>query len=186
MPYCFLRSSIRFQGHTGQNNANFDPNWAFQDCNSSLNSPMGLKWIMMHKAWCSIGEVPYCFSRSSIKFQGHTGWKIDDLNPIWVILLGRSQLTNPSDLPCCMKIILFWYPFHLDTNALPSLLKCVVVIFSTLFCHFQMDLIQSDPEIPSLTQTTQILASLTRSQTATLTFDSESDSVRRWLQSIWR
>ena len=38
---------------------------------------------MMHKAWCSKEEVPYGFSRSSITFQGHTGWKIDDLNPIW-------------------------------------------------------------------------------------------------------
>ena len=26
--------------------------------------------------------------------------KIGDLNPIWVRLLGRSQLSNPSDLPC--------------------------------------------------------------------------------------
>ena len=33
----------------------------------------------MHKAWCSIEEVPYYFSRSSMNFQGHTGWKIDDL-----------------------------------------------------------------------------------------------------------
>ena len=55
---------------------------------------------MMHKAWCSIEEVPYYFSGSSIKFRGHTGWKIDDSNPIWVRLLGRSQLSNPSDLPC--------------------------------------------------------------------------------------
>ena len=31
---------------------------------------------MRHKDWHSIEEVPYCFSRSSIKFQGHTGWKI--------------------------------------------------------------------------------------------------------------
>ena len=31
---------------------------------------------MMHKAWCNLEEVPYNFSRSSIKFQGHTGWKI--------------------------------------------------------------------------------------------------------------
>ena len=54
----------------------------------------------MHKTWYSIEEVPYYFSGSSIKFQGHTGWKIDDLNPIWVRLLGRSQLSNPSDLPC--------------------------------------------------------------------------------------
>ena len=31
---------------------------------------------MMQKAsWC-LGEVPYCFSRSSIKFQGHTAKKI--------------------------------------------------------------------------------------------------------------
>ena len=44
--------------------------------------------------------MPYCFLGLFIKFQGHTGWKIDDLNPIWVRLLGRSQLSNPSDLPC--------------------------------------------------------------------------------------
>ena len=56
---------------------------------------------MMLKAWCNVEGVPYNFSRSSIKFQGHTGWKIDDFNPIWVRLLGRSQLSNPSDLPCC-------------------------------------------------------------------------------------
>ena len=47
---------------------------------------------------------------SSIKFQGHTGWKIDDLNPIWVRLLGRSQLSNPSDLPC----------FDLGSNSLKN------------------------------------------------------------------
>ena len=55
---------------------------------------------MTHKAWCSIKEVSYYFLRSSIKFQGHTGWKIDDLDQIWARLLGRSQLSNPSDLPC--------------------------------------------------------------------------------------
>ena len=30
---------------------------------------------MMHQAWSSIEEMPYCFWRSSIKFQGHTGHK---------------------------------------------------------------------------------------------------------------
>ena len=55
---------------------------------------------IMQKAWCSIEEVPYYFSRSSIKIQGHTGWKIDDLDQIWARLLGWSQLSNPSDLPC--------------------------------------------------------------------------------------
>ena len=55
---------------------------------------------MVHKAWHNIEEVPYYFSRSSIKFQGHKGWKIDYLNPIWLRLLGRSQLSNHSDLTC--------------------------------------------------------------------------------------
>ena len=31
MPYCFPRSSIKFQDHTGQNITDFDPNWAFPD-----------------------------------------------------------------------------------------------------------------------------------------------------------
>ena len=31
---------------------------------------------MMHKAWSSIEEVPYCFSRSSVKLQGHAAKKI--------------------------------------------------------------------------------------------------------------
>ena len=30
---------------------------------------------MMHKAWSSIEEVPYCFSGSSVKFLGHTAKK---------------------------------------------------------------------------------------------------------------
>ena len=38
---------------------------------------------MIHKAWCSIEEVPYYFSRSYIKFQGHTGWKRAEKS-IWI------------------------------------------------------------------------------------------------------
>ena len=37
---------------------------------------------MMHKAWYSTEDVPYCFSKTSIKFQGHMDQKFDDLNPI--------------------------------------------------------------------------------------------------------
>ena len=36
---------------------------------------------MMHKAWSSIEEVPYCFSRSYVKLQGHTAQKIIDFDP---------------------------------------------------------------------------------------------------------
>ena len=128
VPYCFSRSSIKFQGHAAKKIVDFDPIWVFPDCNSSLNSPMVTKWctklgmskkrcpivfqghpsnfkvtwdrklliltrighfrtvipVRIHRwLWkdaktCSIKKVSYCFSRSSTKFQGHTGWKIDD------------------------------------------------------------------------------------------------------------
>ena len=39
---------------------------------------------MVHHAWSSIVKVPCCFSRSSIKFQGHTGQKIADFYVNWV------------------------------------------------------------------------------------------------------
>ena len=41
------------------------------------------QWIWNDaQSWCCIEEVPYCSFMSFIKYQGHTGWKIDDLNPI--------------------------------------------------------------------------------------------------------
>ena len=63
VPYCFSRSSIKFQGHTAKKMVEFDPNWAFPDCNSSLNSPMATKL-------CTKLEV--ALKRCPIVFQGHT------------------------------------------------------------------------------------------------------------------
>ena len=44
VPYCFSRSSVKLQGHTALKIVEFDLDWAFPDCNSSLNSPMATKW----------------------------------------------------------------------------------------------------------------------------------------------
>ena len=84
VPYCFSRSSVKFQGHTALKIVEFDPNWAFPDCNSSFNSPLAMKCCT--KAWNSKGEMPYCFPRSSIKFQGHTVLNITDFDPNWAFL----------------------------------------------------------------------------------------------------
>ena len=46
VPYCFSRSSVKFQGRTALKIVKFDQNWAFPDCNSSLNSPMDSKWCI--------------------------------------------------------------------------------------------------------------------------------------------
>ena len=151
VPYCFPSSSVKFQGHTALKITEFDPNWAFPDCNCSLNSPMAMKWCTKlevaqkmcpivfqgHTSNCkvtrlkkivdfdtnwafpgcnsilnSLMDCKWCTKLDVIKKRcpiifgvihwiwGHTGWKIDVSNPIWVRLLGRSQLSNPSDLPC--------------------------------------------------------------------------------------
>ena len=44
VPYCFSRSYVKFRGHMALKIVEFDPNWAFSDCNSSLKSPMATKW----------------------------------------------------------------------------------------------------------------------------------------------
>ena len=62
VPYCFSRSSFKFEGHTALKIVEFDPDWAFPDCNSSLNSPMATKW-------CTKLEV--ALKRCPIVFQGH-------------------------------------------------------------------------------------------------------------------
>ena len=57
---------------------------------------------MMHKAWRSIEEVPYCFFRSSIKFQGYMGKKMDDLIPIF------SKITRLAAAFKFLRFVLFW------------------------------------------------------------------------------
>ena len=62
VPYCFSRSSVKFQGHTALKIVEFDLDWAFPDYNSSLNAPMATKW-------CTKLEVAK--KRCPIVFQGH-------------------------------------------------------------------------------------------------------------------
>ena len=59
---------VKGQGHRGHIHY-FVLFGIFLDCNSNFTD--GYK--MMHKAWSSKEEVPFCFSRSSVIFRGHTG-----------------------------------------------------------------------------------------------------------------
>ena len=97
--YHFSRSYVKFQGHTALEIVKFDPNWAFPDCNCSLNSPMAMKC-------CT--KLETAKERCPIVFQGHpSNFKVtrDKTSPILTQIgrfrtIGRSQLSNPSDLPC--------------------------------------------------------------------------------------
>ena len=101
-PYCFSRSYVKLQGHTALKIVEFDPNWAFPDCNSSLNSPMAMKC-------CT--KLETAKERCPIVFQGHpSNFKVTRYKTSLILTqigrfrtIGRSQLSNPSDLPCLPK-----------------------------------------------------------------------------------
>ena len=59
---------------------------------------------MMHRAWSIIIEVPYCFSRSYVKFQGHTALKIVEFDPNWAFPDCNSSLNSPMAMKCCTKL----------------------------------------------------------------------------------
>ena len=58
----------------------------------------------MHKAWSSIEEMPYCFSRSYVKFQGHTALKIVEFDPDWSFPDCNSILNSPMAPKWCTKL----------------------------------------------------------------------------------
>ena len=128
VPYCFSRPHVKFQGHTALKIVEFDPNWAFPDSNSSLNSPMAMKC-------CT--KLETAKERCPIVFQGHpSNFKVtrDKTSPILTQIgrfrtIGRSQLSNPSDLPCFVMIDYFsrikWSPInHFPTNQVQITIFC--------------------------------------------------------------
>ena len=90
------RSEVKGQGHRGHNTT-----WPFPDWNSS---EFTYDDEMIHIAWCCLGEVPYCFSRSSVKFQGHTALKIIGFDPDLGFLDCNSSFNSPMAMKCCTKL----------------------------------------------------------------------------------
>ena len=96
VPYCFSRSFVKFQGRTALKIVKFDPNWAFPDCNSNLNSPMGTKW-------CTKLEVAW--KRCPIVFSC-------DQAALWMVQSVRLSV-RPSVRPSvCLSVTPFWLCSH--------------------------------------------------------------------------
>ena len=92
VPYCFSRSSVKFQGHTALKIVEFDPNWTFPDCNSSFNSQIVTKW-------CTKLEV--ALKRCPIVFQCH----LSDFEVTWLkkkssnlTQIGRFRAVTPVSI----------------------------------------------------------------------------------------
>ena len=96
------RSSVKFQGHMGQKIADFYPNWAFPDCNSSLNSPMATKWCT--KLEVGKGRCPIVFQGHLSNFMVAQDKKIADFDPNWVFPYCNSSLNSPMAEKWCTKL----------------------------------------------------------------------------------
>ena len=77
---------------------------------------------MMHKAWCCFGEVPYCISRSSVKFQGYTSKKSSSVTQI-----GRFRSVIP--------VWIHWW-LRIDVHSLKQPRRCTL-FFSRSSVKFQ-------------------------------------------------
>ena len=86
--YCFSRSSVKFQGHTALKSVEFDPDWAFPDCNSSLNSPIVMKWCI--KLEVALKRCPIVFSC--------------DQAALWMVFSVRPSV--------CLSVTPFWLCSH--------------------------------------------------------------------------
>ena len=114
VPYCFSRSSVKFQGHTGQKKSLILAQVGHFRPVTQVEFTDGYE--IMHQAWSSIEEVPYCFSRSFVKFQGHTGHKIADFDSYWAFPDCNPSLNSPMVFKWCTKLyvvlkrcpIVFW------------------------------------------------------------------------------
>ena len=59
---------------------------------------------MMHTARCCLEDVPYCFSRSSVKFEGYTWPKIAIFDPNWAVPNCSLSLTSQIVAKWCTKL----------------------------------------------------------------------------------
>ena len=89
VPYCFSRSSVKFQGHTALKSPNLTQIGRFRTV-----APVWIhQWLWnAAQSLSSIEEVPYCFWRSSVKFQGHTALKNVEFDPDWAFPDCNSSL----------------------------------------------------------------------------------------------
>ena len=63
--------------------------------------------VWIHIWWwasCCLGEMRYCFSRSSVKFQGHTAKKNVDFDPIREFPDCNSSLNSQMAMKWCTKL----------------------------------------------------------------------------------
>ena len=141
VPYCFSRSSVKFQGHTALKIVEFDPDWAFPDCNSSLNSPMAKKWCT--KLEIALKRCPIVFSC--------------DQAALWMV-----QSVRPSVRPSvCLSVSLSVTPFWLCSH------HRIIMKFSGVITSDKSDVHAKGQGQRSKVKVTEVTTQLNRFRTVT-------------------
>ena len=99
---------------------------------------------MMHQAWSSIEEVPYCFWRSSVKFQGHTAKKIVNFDPDWAFPDYRPVAAFKS-----LRFALFKQlsPQNRSTRTVHRLLITFQIWFHLIYRSFDANHMENDQTV---------------------------------------
>ena len=114
--FCFSRSSVKFQGHTAKKWSNLTQIGRFRTV-----TPVWIhQWLRNYaKAWNSIEEMSYYFSRSYVELQGHTALKIVEFDPDWSFPDCNSILNSPMAPKWCTKLAV-------------TLTRCPIVFFKVI------------------------------------------------------
>ena len=113
VPYCFSRSYVKLQGRTLTK-------WSIltQIKRFRIVTPVWIHQLLQNDAqtWSNMEEVPYCFSRSYVKLQGHTLTKLSILTQIkrfrtvtalWIHQRLRNDaqcLKSMEEVSCCFSM----------------------------------------------------------------------------------
>ena len=161
VPYCFSRSSVKFQGHKALKIVEFDPNWAFPDCNSSLKSPMATKWCI---------KLEVALKRCPIVFQGHTSnCKVIvfscDQAALWMVQSVRLSVRLSVCPSVCPSVTPFWLCSH----------HHIIMKFSGVVTNDKSDVHAKGQGQRSKVKVTEVNSQLSRFRTVTPV----------WIQISW-
>ena len=124
VPYGFSRSYVKLQGHTAKKIVDFDPDWAFPGCNSSLNSPMATKWCT--KLEVALKRCPIVFKVIHQMSRSHRMKN----QQIWSNL---SKFTRPVAAIKSLRFALFYFDFKDVINYIAMLSKFLHFLWKPFF-----------------------------------------------------
>ena len=124
MLYCFARSYVKFQGHTGRKTGNLVLVWAFPGGNSKSNLRMAMKWhTKFQGAWKMLTiifrshplhfKVTWANKRQFDKNMSKIAWPVAAITSLKFVLLPSEGMEGHLNLKTLPIAMYFWIPITL-------------------------------------------------------------------------